>query len=108
LGLSSTGKTVITKTTEGKIVLLYNKTGKKYGNIKLKIRKDVLKHTPIEWNRNFIISSDAGKIYLIDKKYKYKPLFFLGNAALNSVQKVNDNTFIVSNIDGMIVLFSLQ
>mgnify|MGYP000031196115 CR=1 FL=1 len=108
LGLSSTGKTVITKTTKGKIVLLYNRTGKKYGNIKLKIGKDALKHTPIEWNRNFIISSDIGKVYLIDKKYKYKPLFFLGNAALNSIQKINDNTFIVSNIDGKIVLFSLQ
>ncbi len=108
LGLSSTGKTVITKTTDGKIILLYSKTGKKYGGIKLKLRKDFVKHTPIEWNRNFIVSSDVGKVYLIDKKYKYKPLFFLGDAALNSVQKVNDNTFIVSNIDGNIVLFSLR
>lgn len=108
LGLSSTGRTIITKTTDNKIVLLYSKTGRNYRDIKLKIGKDAVRHTPVEWKRNFIVSSDAGKIYLIDKKYNYKPLFFLGNAALNPVQKVNDNTFIVSNVDGDVVLFSLQ
>ncbi|MCH8942570.1 MAG: PQQ-binding-like beta-propeller repeat protein [Bacteroidetes bacterium] len=108
LGLSSTGRTVIIKTTRGKIILLYSKTGIKYRNIKLKFGKDVLKHTPIEWKGNFIISSDVGKVYLIDKKYKHKPLFFLGNAALNSVQKISENEFIISNVDGKIILFSLQ
>ncbi|MCH7826353.1 MAG: PQQ-binding-like beta-propeller repeat protein [Bacteroidetes bacterium] len=108
LGLSSTGRTVIIKTTNGKIVLLYSKTGIKYRSIKLKFGQDALKHTPIEWKGNFIISSDAGKVYLIDKKYRHKPLFFLGNAALNSVQKISENEFIISNVDGKVVLFSLQ
>ena len=108
LGLSSTGRTVITKSKNNKINLFYSKTGHKYKDIKLNFGKDLIKHQPIEWKRNFLVSSDKGILYLINKKYYYKPVFFLGNAALHSPQKLDDNKFIISNVDGKIIYFSLQ
>lgn len=108
LGLSSTGRTVITKSRNNKLNLFNSKTGHNYKGIRLNFGKDLIKHQPIEFNRNILISSDKGTLYLINKRYYYKPLFFLGNAALHSVQKINDNKFIVSNVDGKIVLFSLE
>lgn len=108
LGLSSTGRTIISIDKNEKLLLNYSKTGGNYKELKMSLGEEFTKHKPIEFNRNFLITSDNGTLYLVNKSYDIFPILFLGTSALHSVQMLDDNKFIVSNTDGRIVLFAIE
>ncbi len=59
----------------------------------------------IQHDSNVIFNAKNGKIYKIKKNYKYETMLNLGAARTHSVQRVEDNLFLTSNMDGIIVLF---
>jgi hypothetical protein len=44
---------------------------------------------------------------MIDAGGECKTLLYLGTSRVNSVRKVNGDTFAVSNMDGVVVIFKL-
>ena len=76
-------------------------------DVNMKFGIDTMPTTPIEWNNIVLFGAKNGNVYLLDKKYKYKSLLFLGDARVQSVQQIGYNTFLASNVDGKIVVFKL-
>jgi hypothetical protein len=62
----------------------------------------------LEWNKNILFTSENGKIYLIDKSYKFYPLLYLGTGGVQNVYLVKDNIFAANTIDGKIFVFKLE
>ena len=108
LGLSSTGRTIITFDNKEKLLLNYSKTGGNYKELKIDLGEEITKHKPIEFNRHFLIASDKGTLYLVNKSYNIFPVLFIGTSALHSVQQINENEFLISNFDGKIIYITLQ
>jgi len=108
LGLSSTGRTIITFDNKEKLLLNYSKTGGNYKELKMDLGEEITKHKPIEFNRHFLIASDKGTLYLVNKSYNIFPVLFIGTSALHSVQQINENEFLISNFDGKIIYITLQ
>ncbi len=108
LALTNDRKTLIVKSISNRIVFVSAKDGKIIKEINLNYGFDLNPAQPIEWKGNFLIPAENGILYLIDKNYKSKPLMFLGNCRLNSIENVKDNIFAVSNMDGKIVCFVLK
>ena len=63
---------------------------------------------PVEDNGNIFWGSKNGSVYLIDKKYNWKPLLFTGTSRVHSVYHLKDNLYAASNMDGGIYVFSLK
>ena len=84
------------------------KTGKLIKEIKIDYNTDTSPVEPLDWNNNILFGAENGNVYLIDQNYTWKKLFFAGTAKLNNVNHVKDNIFCVSNIDGNVLVFSLN
>jgi len=108
IGLSSTGRTVIAFDEKKNLSFYYSKTGGIYKKLKMNLGEEITKNRPIEFNRNFLITTDHGILYLVDKNYNISPLLFLGSSALHTIQQINDREFLISNYDGKIIFFTLQ
>ena len=108
LALSSNEKTLIVKSISNNIIFASTRNGRKEKVVNLKYGFDLDPTQPLEWKGNYLIAAENGNVYLIDKRYKSKPLLFLGNCRLNSVINVKDNIFAVSNMDGKIICFKLK
>jgi hypothetical protein len=83
-------------------------SGKPVKEIKMDYRNDTSPVRPVEWNNNLLFGAENGNVYLIDPKYNWEKLFFAGTAGLNNIEHIKDNIFSVSNIDGNIIIFSLN
>jgi len=108
INISSDGKYLVIKSISDKIYFAYTKNGRRYKELRMGYGFDLNPSKLLEWKGNFIFGTEKGKVYLIDKDFKWEPLFFAGNARLNLVQHVKDNIFVVSNIDGKIICFELK
>lgn len=108
INISADNNYLIVKSISNKVYFVSTKNGRRYKEINLGFGFDLNAGQPLNWNGNFLIGSENGKVYLIDNEYKSKPLFFAGNASLNSIQHVKGNMFAVSNIDGEIVCFEIN
>ena len=76
--------------------------------IDMKFGQDTMPDDPIEWNGKVIFGGTNGKIYMINNDYSWEPLFFLGNARIHSIQHIKNNMFAASNMDGKILIFSIN
>jgi outer membrane protein assembly factor BamB len=85
-----------------------SRTGKMIKEIKTDYNMDTSPAIPVEWNNKILFGAENGYVYLIDQNYTWEKLFFAGTAKLNNVNHIKDNMFCVSNIDGDIVVFSLN
>ncbi|MFZ0452239.1 MAG: PQQ-binding-like beta-propeller repeat protein [Ignavibacteriaceae bacterium] len=83
-------------------------TGKLIKEIKIDYNVDTSPVKPIEWDNNILFGAENGIVYLIDQNYNWKKLFFAGTARLNNVNHIKDSIFCVSNIDGNVVVFTLN
>ena len=108
IALSNNKKSLIVKSISNNIIFASTKNGKKEKVVNLKYGFDLDPTQPLEWKGNYLIATENGTVYLIDKNYKSKPLLFLGNCRLNSVISIKDNIFAISNMDGKIICFKLE
>ncbi|HKI79163.1 MAG TPA: PQQ-binding-like beta-propeller repeat protein [Ignavibacteriaceae bacterium] len=108
IGITNDNKYLIIKSISNNLYFINTSNGKKYKEIKMDYGFDLNPNQPIEWKGNILFGSEKGTVYLINNKYKWEPLFFMGNCRLNSIQHLNENRFVVSNMDGKITCFELK
>lgn len=108
INITADKKYLIIKSISDKIYFARTSNGKRYKLLKMDYGFDLNPGQPIEWKDNFIFGSEKGKVYLVDKEFRWKPLFFAGNARLNLIRHVRDNIFAASNIDGKIICFEIK
>ena len=70
--------------------------------------EDTSPSEPVEWNDNILFGTENGNVYLVDQRYNWEKLFFMGNAKVNNIQHLNNNIFATSNIDGKVVVFTIK
>ena len=108
LGFSNDNKNLIVKSITDEIYFISKRNGRKERAVNLKYGFDLNPTQILEWKGNYLIAAENGKIYLIDKYYRCKPLIFSGDCRLNSVIHIKNNFFAVSNMDGKVICFELQ
>ena len=107
LGISNDNEKLLIKGLDN-FYIVSAKTGKIMKEIKIDYKTDTSPTEPIEYNNNILFGAENGNVYLIDQNYNWEKLFFAGTAKLNNIAQVKDDIFSVSNIDGRIVVFSLN
>lgn len=108
IGISKDGNKLLIKSAQDNFSILSAENGKIIKNIKIDNGVDTTPVEPIEWNNKILFSSANGNIYLIDKNYKIEKILFIGNSRTHTIQHVKDNMFVVSNMDGKIVIFKIK
>jgi outer membrane protein assembly factor BamB len=108
LGFSNDNKSLVVKTIVNEIYFVSKRDGKIERAVNLKYGFDLNPTKILEWGGTYLIAAENGIIYLIDKNYRWKPLFFSGDCRLNSVIHIDKNIFAASNMDGRVICFELQ
>ena len=108
IGIDSQGKNLLIKSLTDKFYIVDAKTGKLIKEVNAKFGLDTMPNQPVEDNGNIFWGSKNGSVYLIDKKYNWKPLLFTGTSRVHSVYHLKDNLYAASNMDGGIYVFSLK
>ena len=107
LGISNDNDMLFIKGLNNFYIASANK-GKLIKEIIIDYSMDTSPVEPVEWDNKILFGAENGNVYLIDKNYSWKKLFFAGTAKLNNVNQIKDNMFCVSDIDGNIIVFSLN
>lgn len=106
LGLSQDGKTVFIKSIDDDFHTVNAANGKKIKSWKLKWGLDTNPIQIREFDNNVLFGRKNGKIVKF-RKDKFTDLFYLGQARPLTIENVGD-TFIASNMDGRILLFTIN
>ena len=107
IGISNDGKKLFVKGMKDKFYIISSINGRLFKTINMKFGLDTMPTIPIEWNDRILLSSQNGNVYRINKKNKYTSVLFLGTSRVHSVQIIDDNRLLVSNMDGKIVIFEI-
>ena len=107
IGISNDKKKIFVKSILNKFYTLASTDGKLVKEYDLKFGNDLSPTEPFEYNDNIIACSKNGFIYQI-KNNMPAPLLFMGSARILNIILFQENTFAAINMDGKIVVFSLQ
>ncbi len=107
IGISKNKKRLYVKSVKDKFHIISAKNGKLIKTVNVNFGFDTMPNTPIEWNDKIIFTSKNGYIYRINKTLRYKSMLFLGTARVHSVQIIDDQRLMASNMDGKIVIFNI-
>ncbi len=107
IGISKNKKRLYIKSAKNKFYIISARNGKLIKTVNVNYGNDLMPTTPIEWNGKIVFSSENGYVYRINKKLRYKSILFLGTARVHSIQVIDDNRLMASNMDGKIVIFSI-
>jgi outer membrane protein assembly factor BamB len=106
LGISEDGQKIFIKSRENKFRIINATNGKNIKTISINYGVDHSISNPIQ-NRDIIyVPTENGNVYRINKNNKYKTILNFGDSPILSLQWINENNLLVSNIDGRIILFS--
>lgn len=108
IGISADRKLLFIKSFENHFHVVSTITTNWVKDLNLKFGVDTMPVTPIEWNKNILFGTKNGDVYLIGKNYSAKKLFFMGTSRVHTIQHVKGNQFLASNMDGKLVLFSIN
>ncbi|MBN2571344.1 MAG: PQQ-binding-like beta-propeller repeat protein [Ignavibacteriales bacterium] len=108
IGISIDKKRLLIKSVQNNFSILSSEDGKEIKEINIDNGVDTTPIEPIEHNGNILFSSANGNIYLIDNNFELKKILFLGNSRTHTVQHIKENIFVVSNMDGKVVVFKLK
>ncbi|MDP2300860.1 MAG: metallophosphoesterase [Ignavibacteria bacterium] len=108
IGINSSYNHLYVKSMSDKFYVVNPKDGRRIKEINLKYGLDTTPNEIVESKGNVIFNGKNGIIYSLNNKFETKPLLFLGTARTLSTIKINENTFLASNMDGRIILFSIQ
>ena len=108
IGIGNSKEDIYIKSYKDNFFIVSAKNGKLVKDIEIGFGIDTAPGNILEWNNNILFGSQNGKIYLIDKNYKWDILFYLGTGGVQNIYHVKDNIFAASDIDGKIVVFKLE
>ncbi len=109
LSLITDKKYIMIRTTKNEIAFISKMNGKVQRKIKLPDESKENKLNFIKAEEDHIyLGFEHGILYRINNKNKVEKILFMGNSPLISFNKISDNKFIVSNLDGRVVQFSFQ
>jgi outer membrane protein assembly factor BamB len=108
IGINSSYNQLYVKSMSDKFYVVNPKDGRRIKEINLKYGLDTTPNEILESKGNVIFNGKNGIIYLLNNKFESKRLLFMGTARTLSTMKINENTFLASNMDGRLILFSLQ
>jgi len=107
ISLSHDNKYLITHTAKNEIAFISRMNGKVQRKIKL---ADEIKEKKINFinldKDDIYLGYENGILYRINNKNKVEKILYMGNSPLISFNKISDNKFIVSNLDGRLIQFS--
>jgi outer membrane protein assembly factor BamB len=105
LGISNDNRLLFVKGMQDKFHVVSAITSNWVKVVNVQYGLDTMPGKIIQNNDDIIFNAKNGKVYKIKKNYKYETMLYLGAARVHSVQKVKNNLFLASNMDGTIVLF---
>lgn len=105
IGFNKDLNSLVIKSLSGKIIFI-SPEGKKTADVNLKIGTETIPHNLLSVGNNVLTGSKQGIVFEIINTKNFKPILFLGTARTHDVQSIKDNLFLVSNMDGTIVVFS--
>jgi hypothetical protein len=109
ISLSHEKKYLITQTTKNEITFISRLNGKVQRKIKLADEVKEEKLIFIKPDKDDIyLGYENGILYRLNNKNKVEKILYMGNSPLISFNKVSDNKFIVSNLDGRLIQFSFR
>ena len=108
IGISQDKKNIFIKSHENNFFIVESKSGKMIKKFDLKTNIDTNPTEIIESGNNIFISQKNGWINFIDEKKILQDGLFLGSSRVNSLTKINDNLFAATNMDGLLIVFSLK
>lgn len=108
IGISSNKENLLIKGYTDNFYVVNAQKGKLVKEINIKFGLDTTPVTPLEESGNIIFGSKNGIVYLIDKDFNFKPLLFTGTARVLTIEQTGDNTFAATNMDGKILVFSIN
>lgn len=108
ISLSNDKKNIFIKSINDKFYIIAAKDGKVVKSINCKFGTDTMPVEPLEIDGNILFGTKTGLVYMLDKKYKLIPLFFMGTSRVMTVNQVSEDTFAAANMDGKIVVFKIK
>ncbi|GAB4131839.1 MAG: PQQ-binding-like beta-propeller repeat protein [Ignavibacteriales bacterium] len=105
IGLTNDKKNLLLKAIDGNFYLISTADGKQTDKYEAGYSIDTMPSTPIEEDGKLFFSTKEGNLFFIQPKKFFQKIFFLGTARMHSIQKFSHNQFLISNMDGRIVLF---
>jgi outer membrane protein assembly factor BamB len=107
IGISSSKADIFIKSYKDNFFIISAKNGKLIKNIKIGFGTDTAQTNILAWNNNILFGSQDGKIYLIDKNYKWDALLCPETGGIPNIYHVKDDIFAACYIDGKIIVFKL-
>lgn len=108
IGISNDKKRLFIKSRQDNFFIVNANNGALIKNIYLGYGIDISPIEIFEYDSNILFGGKNGIVYQIDRNYKLKKLLFLGNARVYPIYQIKNNIFLASNMDGKLVVFSLQ
>lgn len=108
LGISQDGKKLYVKGTKNNFTVINSDNLAKIKDYNFNFGTDTMPNVPLEDNGNVLFGSKNGFIYLLDSANKMHKLFFMGTSRVLSIKKLDKNKYIALNMDGVLVIFSLN
>ena len=107
ISLSGDNKLLYVESRDSKLFLIQTAKGKIEKEINTEEEFNESLDYPIDAGNNILYTSH-GFVFSIDKKFNTSKILYLGNAPYHPITKISDNKFLISNIDGRIVIFSMR
>lgn len=107
IGLSSDGKSIYGITRNNIFVIFNNTNGRVEKEIRMNEKYIQSIAPPFEDNGKIYFTNNS-TINFIDSKNAVHKVLFMGNAPAHPITKVGNNKYLVSNIDGRIIIFTLR
>lgn len=106
LGISPDGKRLLVKGIAEDFRVLDADTGRLIRRtLPAHGKSDILPAVPLEWNGRVLYGGQNGFVYEIGPEGAISPLMYLGAAGVHSLQRLKDDVFLASNLDGQIAVF---
>jgi outer membrane protein assembly factor BamB/predicted phosphodiesterase len=107
IGITNDNSKLLIKSVSDKFYIT-DVFGKLLKEVNVKYGTDTTPCEPLEDNGNILFGSKNGMIYLIDANFNFKSLIFLGSSRVHSIQKLQENIYMASNMDGTIIVFKIE
>ncbi|MFH1196014.1 MAG: PQQ-binding-like beta-propeller repeat protein [bacterium] len=105
-GLTNDGRMIVAPGKKDKFYFISESNGKNQKSVELKLKDDRATASLLGIRETVLIPTRNGVVYAVDSKYKISSLLKLGEK-INSLQYIEKNKFLISTIEGKILLFFL-